>query len=892
MACRSLGAAESSSGNRASAINVYNAFRRKKNLVPVEEATLSEFEGDNLEKAFVDFGYFAANTPIPTYADENLMPTNPNNKRCVVVTTLKKYVGQVKEYLRYKLRHHPDLPLPSGRQKPQDPAWWTGFLAGFEKEATRFQLKMAGNEEIEFGIQSTLPLYRRKFGKSSCTDYNEGGPWFVEEDGTSPPINDFVSVIDLQFVLSKLFKEASMSAGNHLEQNAILLTTYLACGRGGEVKFNDFTEWVYHPSLQGVDIGWTEVKTVSKYSMLMVSSVEDPLLDFFHALGCYFSLGKGLYRDTEALHNGLGNYLFPSLHGMDDKSVSSAITNVIRRCLPPRTPSSIKNQFSAKSLRQGAVNDLASHSDIGLFDTCARSGHSTGLSVDYYTDSSNVLRGMPGANVLAGNSSARQTVMNPRLEALGVVVRPFVWKLFEQLYVVAVPFFKPSGSLFCVLKICTASLIMWHNHVTRKYSPANAMSSFLCDAARRAGIQDPRYPRMSPESILSKWSDLICDDFKRRNQEVHNATDTLVSIARTLNQVSANLLDLKEEVANNKRVSDERDAQHQEHHSLYRSVLEKENAALKESLHHLQNKLAWIRTPTKVMSTPPGAKRGPVGMLLSTEGRSVRRRLDESSTTPVAATSTSPSAGGVVVETSYSDSCNTTINSGSCPVVVNNNNSNNSTTTVNAGTTGGNTTVNSALRFGNKAREISSSKNSQKQMHVDDLLEEMHQSGAFLNRTSKLHEVSDYPKTITDKYRVRYSLELCDFIMTKDERKRLAAPYNGHDMKSQKDFYRDITKRMMDKLIEFEGGDPVQEKRLKKRGAKKKSTYVGIGDRVKAYKQKIAAGRGATMAEAELCEYKDCPTDPKSGIPPPGNSLIGDFFQSKSVTPCVNQRPV
>ena len=104
------------------------------------------------------------------------------------------------------------------------------------------------------------------------------------------------------------------------------MLTYMGCGRGGEVKFINTTDWTYHPPIGCTDIVWTELKTVSKQAMPMFSN-KDCWLVTYHCAGAYFAVEDGLYRSTN--QDGIETFLFPNLHNMQNNSVAGKITAII-----------------------------------------------------------------------------------------------------------------------------------------------------------------------------------------------------------------------------------------------------------------------------------------------------------------------------------------------------------------------------------------------------------------------------------------------------------------------------------------------------------------------------------------------------------------------------------
>ena len=120
------------------------------------------------------------------------------------------------------------------------------------------------------------------------------------------------------------------------------------------------------------------------------------------------------------------------------------------------------------------------HSAITLFQACARSGHSTGTSLDSYIDKRNVAKTLPTANALHQQHKifAKVAVL-PQLESLGADILPQTESLMTAMYTVSIPEFQLGNRLYPILKICTASIIMHHIDFERDCLPQNRVSSML-----------------------------------------------------------------------------------------------------------------------------------------------------------------------------------------------------------------------------------------------------------------------------------------------------------------------------------------------------------------------------------------------------------------------------
>ena len=90
----------------------------------------------------------------------------------------------------------------------------------------------------------------------------------------------------------------------------------------------------------------------------------------------------GLFRSEEDVGKGLGTKAFPNLHPINDESVTKRMTTVIKESLPEGT----HKHFSSKSVGKGTVNIMSEHPSATVFSVCARSGQTTGTTLDSYLD--------------------------------------------------------------------------------------------------------------------------------------------------------------------------------------------------------------------------------------------------------------------------------------------------------------------------------------------------------------------------------------------------------------------------------------------------------------------------------------------------------------------------
>jgi hypothetical protein len=314
-------------------------------------------------------------------------------------------------------------------------------------------------------------------------------------------------------------------------------------GRAGEVKYQDYTTWSFDPYLKIFDAPWTEVKTLMQYSMPMVPD-DRWIFDPYHSFGAYWMMEDGLWRDDDQIAKGKMNAVFPSLHSVRPDGVGKKMAKKIRDNLPAGVPDEISKRFTAKSTRIGGITTLCKHKDMNVLRVCARSGHSTGTNLDSYRDLSDVVAGLPAAKTIHGYTDIHADVVLFSFDGIGCEID--VSGLIDNLFVCNNKLFKEGGALRAIVVTAAASLVAFHNEVTKDLGYDNPLSSKLRDIARKMNLKDPRFPHATPETILSEWSTKILADFQNKSAaspstqpEIGAIAEGLDILIRKVNAISA-----------------------------------------------------------------------------------------------------------------------------------------------------------------------------------------------------------------------------------------------------------------------------------------------------------------------------------------------------------------
>lgn len=550
-------------------------------------------------------------------------------------------------------------------------------------------------------------------------------------------------------------------------------------------------------------------------------------------------------------------FLFPNLHSLADSGVSKKVTTIIRENLKMGCPKPIKDSFSAKSIRKGAITELSLHRNMDTLDVCGRSGHSTGTTLDTYMDKMFIVRGLGGAKVLAHFRDPNTETKVPRLECLGVHTASAVEALVEALFVISLPAFKSGGHLHIVVRTCTASLIMHHTSVMKDFSSGNSVATKLRNAAREARISDTRYPQLAPELILNKWSEMILTDFQERNPEIAAAELNMASLTATVNHQSA----VMTEMYSLMKTMDKRLAQSSERETALMervSVLENEREEMREQLSVAEAKLGLLKTPETVRRRQS-----------STFDRNVSAR-SEAQTSPRQATTAAR------VTTTAAPAAAAPAPAASAP-----------------------TAAPSAPQRPASVRRITTSTyqprpiqwsaeasaNLQrlgKGVTISMLLTDLHNGGRLNREQWKNVKV---PDKYTEKQSVRNTLELCDDVVMDEEKHTLKRSDNAKNLSNEEflTLVRSIETRAFERMWELEGKTIEVERQVeahKNPSQQVKPVYIGLGKRVRIVKQKLSARTGSVDYNIETLRVLPRETPP--GTPEDNRSVATMFNRTTS----------
>ncbi|KAG7358483.1 hypothetical protein IV203_015072 [Nitzschia inconspicua] len=490
-----LGQSSSIVGVKNASIKVFVAWRKYRGKPA--DVTWMEIDGDNLMGYSNEACVWASKACVPyggvSCFDENLQPTNPSSRRCLTYKTLGIYLGQHLQAINDRFPHHDDFKKPADAPKEQVTPWWCAVRNSFLKRCKKFQA--AYGDDVAFGIEPVVPLYKN----------NNLAIGLVI-------LGDPFAAVDQKSVFLEKVQKATNRKGKSLEERCWLVFVGEALARGGEVRYLHYDNWTFHQFTHVLDTQWTEMKTVNTYAMPFVPDKTHWTSDIYHALGSWFLVEDGLHRNMEEIEGGMQNVVFPSLCKTGESSTAKLLTQAIQKCLPDN----IKSQITSRSLRDAGITELAAHGSLSIYESCARSGHSTGTTQDHYISDQHYLYGLKAGMARAGydvsSGDYTKKIHLPRVQAIGSGVDNQLHAFLDKCFTVDVPHFDKGGKLRPVLLTCLATLLQHYKAVLIDCGHDNAIIQHLNKAALHSCLNDPRWPRLAPIEILQKWCGLINSD--------------------------------------------------------------------------------------------------------------------------------------------------------------------------------------------------------------------------------------------------------------------------------------------------------------------------------------------------------------------------------------------
>ena len=301
----------------------------------------------------------------------------------------------------------------------------------------------------------------------------------------------------------------------------------------GRVAECILTNWALVEWFQTVDyavLNWSQSKTGKQKGVAICPAKDGYALDFYHALGCYLSIGKGQDMNTQWV-------LDEDWKTISGKAVCKRIQTYLADCSQEGGAqeygtikiAEVDPGLSGISIRRGAINQCKAmgntHEQCSFVSGHDMNGFSSLWSY-IYIDSWDTI---PGAMSLAGYLAPRHGQYDigniPKLPSFDVILKANlattdqINSFVDNLFRVRLRCFCVHGSLRPLVIACAARMVQYFNETLAKEGEGHITNKAIITAG-----EDAR-PRRVLLATLKQWSTRLGDDFNLKNVPVADHTE-------------------------------------------------------------------------------------------------------------------------------------------------------------------------------------------------------------------------------------------------------------------------------------------------------------------------------------------------------------------------------
>ena len=371
---------------------------------------------------------------------------------------------------------------------------------------------MIGSKESDV-FKESFPIPRQHSQQTKLLPFND---FPKQEHRVLSRSVDLISMAKTLFTRGEFIKAAK------------LLCTFNGIGRGREIKFLSYDKMFFCGQFNILFTQWFQRKELKTNPSGFFMDFEHPELCIFFILGCFWSVNNGLSRDINHLSDPnsplyrRAKFVFPDLHEIADASVATQMTSMIRSLVPTQ----LKNFYSVKSLRTGAMSQLQWNPSVLWQESVALGGWKTGANSDWYVWHYLVAI-IPPVLALAGHPQPRIIPNLPDITELfhdpdpNIILSPDkFYQFINSLFVISLPEFRaPQGRLRNLLNIVTAIMIMNFRYCERKYGNGHSFVAKMVSATLSCGLAAHAF---EASSKLKCWSRKLSDSLKSQNLAMTN----------------------------------------------------------------------------------------------------------------------------------------------------------------------------------------------------------------------------------------------------------------------------------------------------------------------------------------------------------------------------------
>ena len=427
-------------------------------------------------------------------------PVSTHTKRPFSTDSLKKCLLAVIRKIKEKFGNQVDQNAPEMFPENSIAQWKKQLQDDYNRNM------MQGEDESEV-LKNVFPIPREHCDRTKL---------FPGHDFPDPLRQQESRRTDMKSIARFLFGR------NRYSDLAKVLLTYNGIGRGGEVKFLDYRSMMFDECFNMLFAQWFQRKNLKSNPSGFVPDFEYPECCCFFALGCFWAVDEGLARpggigEPNTPRSRRSRFVFQDLHDIQDNSVTNQIGAIIKSCVHVM----VRDFYSSKALRIGAMSHLTWDPAVTYEEGVALGGWATPSNRDYYVWIY-LVSIIPAILSLAGYPDPRVLPYLPHCGKLfygGTVENRFTPDSFSSfvshLFPNSLPEFRPPHGRLRNLMVCvTAVMIMNFNHCYTTYGNGNHYVKAMINATINAELAASVTGAVGK---LQFWSGIVKKDFDAGN---------------------------------------------------------------------------------------------------------------------------------------------------------------------------------------------------------------------------------------------------------------------------------------------------------------------------------------------------------------------------------------
>jgi hypothetical protein len=328
-------------------------------------------------------------------------------------------------------------------------------------------------------------------------------------------------------ILTRVAK-ALVGIGNatSFEERAVLITLYMAVGRGGEVSLTHFDGMRWSDEDEALWTAWPEIKTGHFGDISFhADATLDYRMDWLHSIACYIITAAGKLGSANKNPDDPA-WLFPGYTNLADGGASSKASRILKKLAETGTVEGLRKEHTSHSLRAGSSDDMATNIWCHIVSMICRGNWDWTGECQIFGYVTKIVHVLDAGRALAGQKDCRQHLSAPSLDAfITPENRALVERFAYELFMFGPDALQPKGHLVQFRNAMLASLLMFFEEMERDYGHANLVVEMLVKTSEKCGIS---------LGTLRKWGAAVRSKFLKDLTQNQRTSGTELEQAHAL----------------------------------------------------------------------------------------------------------------------------------------------------------------------------------------------------------------------------------------------------------------------------------------------------------------------------------------------------------------------